>query len=137
MAKARIQVSLNAEEERTLWELESADGVGRRLRERARIIRLSNEGWFVERIAAHLHKGKETVRRVLKRWQREGLGGLWERSGRGRQAKCSEKDIEYLETCIREDERSYNSVQLAKKLEAERGVKLHPEYLRQRLKKRG
>ena len=137
MPKPRIQVSLNTEEERTLWELENAEGVGRRIRERARTIRLSNEGWYVERIAAYLHRGKETIRRTLKRWKREGLGGLWERSGRGRQAKCSQEDIEYLEACIREDERSYNSVQLAKKLEEERGVKLHPEYLRQRLKKRG
>jgi hypothetical protein len=89
MPKPRIQVSLNAEEERTLWELESADGVGRRIKERARMIRLSHEGWFVERVAVHLHKGKETVRRMLKRWQSKGLGGFWEREGRGRKAKCS------------------------------------------------
>ncbi|MGD1900735.1 MAG: helix-turn-helix domain-containing protein [Geitlerinemataceae cyanobacterium] len=96
MPKLRVQVSLDAEEERTLWGLENSDGVGHRIRERARRVRLSNEGWFVERIAVHLRKGMETVRQVLKRWQREGLGGLWERSGRGRQAKCSESDLEVL-----------------------------------------
>jgi transposase len=137
MSKPRIQVKLSVEEERTLWELENADSVSRRIRERARTIRLSNEEWYVERIAAHLHRGKETVRRTLKRWQREGLGGLWEKGGRGRKPKCGEAEMEYLESCIREDERSYNSVQLARKLEEERGVKLHPEYLRQKLKKRG
>lgn len=43
----------------------------------------------------------------------------------------------FLEKCLEQELRTYNSVQLAQKLEQERSVKLSPEWLRQVLKKRG
>ncbi len=43
----------------------------------------------------------------------------------------------YLETCLREEKRTYNSVQLAKKLKRYRGITLSPDHLRQVLKKGG
>lgn len=43
----------------------------------------------------------------------------------------------YLETCLREEGRTYNRVQLAEQFKRERRVNLSPDYLRQVLKKRG
>ncbi len=42
----------------------------------------------------------------------------------------------YLEQCLNEEERTYNSAQLAAKLAAERGVELTPDWIRQLLKKK-
>ncbi|MBD2016154.1 helix-turn-helix domain-containing protein [Microcoleus sp. FACHB-53] len=77
------------------------------------------------------------MRETIHRWETKGLGGLWEQSGRGAKARWPSDDIEYLETCLRQENRTYNSQQLAQKLVQERQVKLSPDYLRRVLKRRG
>ena len=134
---ARLRVFLNREEERTLWEMRKATTVSQRVKDRAEAVRLSHQGWYVEQIAEYLHQTVKTVRKTLKTWRDQGLGGLWEARGRGRQRTWTEEDIEHLENCLRNESRTYNSVQLAEKLRRERQVHLNRSYLRQILKKRG
>lgn len=134
---ARLRVFLNPAEEQTLWELEKAPNVPQRVKERAEALRLSNDGWYVERIATHLRWHTSTVREALKRWLEGGLVGLWEARGRGRKRRWTEENMVYIETCLREDSRSYSCDELAEKLEKEQGVKLSGDQLRQILKKRG
>lgn len=134
---ARLRVFLTREEERTLWELRRASTVAQRVKDRAEAVRLSHQGWYVERIAQHLHWHVSTVRKALKSWKDKGLGGLWEQQGRGRKCRWTEADMTHLETGLREEQRTYNSAQLAHKLWQERHVKLSPDHLRQVLKKRG
>ncbi len=131
-----MRVFLTPAEERTLWELRKATTVIQRVKDRAEAVRLSHQGWYVEKIATHLHWHISTVRTTLKRWQDRGLGGLWDAPGRGKERTWQEEDIVYLETCLREEGRTYNSAQLAEKLKRERGVSLSPDHLRQILKKR-
>ncbi|WP_082065445.1 helix-turn-helix domain-containing protein [Aliterella atlantica] len=57
-----------------------------------------------------------TVRATIRRWQAEGLGGLWQAPGRGAKAKWAEADLQYLEKCLELDGRTYNTHQLAIKL---------------------
>ena len=45
--------------------------------------------------------------------------------------------MEYLETCIQDDPRTYNSVQLAAKLQQERAITLSSDRVRRLLKKKG
>ncbi|MBD0389922.1 MAG: helix-turn-helix domain-containing protein [Nostoc sp. C3-bin3] len=66
-----------------------------------------------------------------------GVEGLWEKPGRGRKPKWTEADMRFLEDCLEQESRTYNSVQLAQKLEQERSINLSPDYLRRVLKKRG
>lgn len=60
-----------------------------------------------------------------------------EASGRGRKARWQEADMVHLEKALVEDERTYNSPQLAEKLQQERQISLSPGHLRRVLKKRG
>ncbi len=71
-----MRVFLSPAEERTLWELRKATTVIQRVNDRAEAIRLSHQGWYVEKIAKHLPWPVGTVRKALKRWQEKGLGGL-------------------------------------------------------------
>lgn len=64
-------------------------------------------------------------------------GGLWEAPGRGAKAKWQAADLDYIETCVKQDARTYNSVQLAQKLKQEREVDLSSDWLRRLLKKKG
>ena len=134
---ARLRIFLNSEEDRTLLELRTATTVSQRVKDRASMLRLNNRGWYIEDIAVHFNCHQNTVRQAIHRWKELGLGGLWERKGRGGKKRYSEEDIEYLEQSLEHEQRTYNSKQLSQKLARERKVKLSPEHLRRVLKKRG
>jgi len=133
---SRLRVFLTREQDKTLLNLRIAD-VPQKVKDRAEVIRLSAHGWYVEKIAAHFNWTVQTVREVLHRWEKLGLEGLWEKAGRGGKSRWAEADMIFLEECLEKEPRTYNSVQLAQKLEQERSVKLSPDWLRQVLKKRG
>jgi transposase len=101
------------------------------------VIRLNAHGWYVEKIAAHVKWNPQTVREVLHKWEKHGTEGLWDKQGRGGKPKYKEEDIVFLEECLKKEQRTYNSLQLAQKLEKERQIKLSPDRLRRVLKKRG
>lgn len=134
---ARMRVFLTAEQDRTLFELRGATTVPQRVKDRAEVLRLNNRGWYVEQIAAHFNWHVETVRDTLKRWQKDGLGGLWDAPRPGAQKRWEEADLQHLEACLKAEARTYNSPQLAEKLAQERGVSLSADRLRRVLKKRG
>lgn len=133
---SRLRVFLTFEQNRTLFNLRTAD-VPQKVKDRAEVIRLSTHGWYVEKIAAHFNWTAQTVREVLHRWEKLGLEGLWEKLGRGGKSRWAEADMVFLEECLKQESRTYNSVQLAQKLEQERSITLSPDWLRQVLKKRG
>ncbi len=133
---ARLRVFLTREQDTTLLNLRTAD-VPQKVKDRAEVIRLNAHGWYVEKIAAHVNWTSQTVREVLHKWKKHGLEGLWELRGRGGKAKWKEEDIVFLEECLKKEPRTYNSPQLARKLETERSIKLSPDRLRRVLKKRG
>ena len=137
MMGARLRIFLSGEEDRTLRELRTATTVPQRVKDRASMLRLNNRGWYIEDIATHFNCHQQTVRQAIHRWNSLGLGGLWEKKGRGGKRRYSESDLKYLEQSLEDEQRTYNSKQLSQKLAKERQVKLSPEHLRRVLKKRG
>ncbi|WP_224092388.1 IS630 family transposase [Nostoc sp. MS1] len=131
---SRLRVFLTPKQDKILFNLRTAD-VPQKVKDRAEVIRLSAHGWYVEKIADHFDWTAQTVREVLHRWEKQGLEGLWEKAGRGGKSRWAEADMAFLEKCLEQEPRTYNSVQLAQKLEQERSVKLSPDWLRQVLKK--
>lgn len=133
---APIHLILNSEEDRTLAELRLATTVSQRTRDRAHMIRLNAQGWTVPAIAEIFECHEQTVRATLRRWEENGLGGLWEAVGRGAKRHWQEEDLAAVEQWIEQDPRTYNSCQLAEKLSSERQVKLSARRLRHILQKR-
>ena len=133
---APIRIVLTEEEDRTLLELRVATCVPQRTRDRAHMLRLNAQGWNTPAIAEIFECHEHTVRATIRRWQTDGVGGLWEAPGRGAKRKWQEADLQYLEHCLEQSERTYNSLQLAQKLEQERSVQLSPDRLRHLLQKR-
>lgn len=123
-------------EDHTLSELRVASNVPQRTRDRAHMLRLNAQGWNTPAIAEIFECHEHTVRATIRRWQTDGLGGLWEAPGRGAKRKWQEADLQYLEHCLEQSERTYNSMQLAQKLEQERSVQLSSDRLRHLLQKR-
>jgi len=131
-----LRIILTAEEDRTLKELTCADRVARRTKQRAMALRLNAHGWNVPQIAEYLDWAQQTVRQTIKRWQLQGLGGLWEAPGRGKKRSWHEVDWQVVEKCLEQDCR-YSARQLSQKLLDEREIKLGAEQIRRLLKKRG
>lgn len=131
-----LRVTLTPEAASTLRELRIASSVPYRVRDRAHMLLLNAEGWNAPAIGSILNYHEHTVRAAIKQWVKVGLYGLWEKEGRGKKPTWQPSDIEYLELCLNEEERTYNSTQLAVKLAAERGVKLSADRIRKLLKKR-
>ena len=131
-----LRVTLTEEEQSTLYELRIASSVPYRVRDRAHMLLLNADGWNAPAIGSILNYHEHTVRAAIKHWLKAGLYGLWKKEGRGKKRTWEPSDMEYLERCLNEEERTYNSTQLAAKLEAERGVKLSADRIRKLLKKR-
>jgi transposase len=133
---APVRVVLTPEEDRTLSELRVATTVPQRTRDRAHMVRLNAQGWNAPALADIFQCCEHTVRATLKRWQTLGLGGLWDAPGRGDKPKWQEADLEYLEQCLEQEPRTYNSRQLAQKLSDQQQVHLSADRIRRLLKKR-
>jgi transposase len=133
---APLRVKLSRLEEETLGELQKANSVSYRIRDRAHMLKLNAQGINVPAIAQIFNCHEHTVRATIKRWSKRGLVGLWEAKGRGAKPKWTEEDLEYIETCLEDEQRTYNSVQLARKLQGERAVNLSSDRLRRILKKK-
>jgi len=131
-----MHLILNSEEDRTLSELRLATTVPQRTRDRAHMIRLNTQGWTVPAIAEIFECHEQTVRSTLRRWEQNGLGGLWEAPGRGAKRQWQEADLEAVEQWIEQDPRTDNSSQLAQKLSSDRQVKLSARRVRHILQKR-
>ncbi|MGB5714428.1 MAG: helix-turn-helix domain-containing protein [Waterburya sp.] len=133
---APLRVKLSCLEEETLGELHKASSVPYRTRNRAQMLKLNAQGRNAPEIAQIFNCHEHTVRKTIKRWKDRGLVGLWSDSGRGAKPKWKAEDMEYIETCLQEEERTYNSIQLARKLKQERAVNLSSDRLRRILKKK-
>ena len=108
MSSAPLRVFLNREQERTLWELRAGENIPQRTKDRAEAVRLSAQGWKIEKIAIYLKWMPNTVRLTLHRWQEKGLGGLWDQRRPGRNRKWSESDIACVEEKLEAEQRTYN-----------------------------
>lgn len=133
---AAIRIILSDEEDLMLSELRVAQTVPQRTRDRGHMIRLNAQGWNVPAIAKIYGCHEHTVRANLRRWQAQGLSGLWEVPGRGAKARWSEADKQVLEAWVEADPQTYNSTQLARKLQQERQVTLSADWIRRVMKKR-
>lgn len=133
---APLRIQLNPEEEETLAELRKAISVPYRTRDRAHMLKLNAQGKNVPEIARIFNCHEHTVRATIRRWEARGLVGLWEEPGRGAKAKWKTEDLEYIENCLNQEQRTYNSTQLARKLKQERAVNLSSDRLRRIFKKK-
>ena len=133
---APLRVILTVEESEMLRELRLATTVPQRTRDRAHLLRLNAQGWNTPELADMFEIHPHTVRTTIKRWKDRGLSGLFEAPGRGAKPRWTEEDMACVEGWVKDDPRTYNSSQLARKLKEERQVDLSSTRLRELLQKK-
>ena len=136
MSSPPLRVFLTKNQEKTLFELSRAEGVPQRTRDRASALRLSSMGWKVEKIAIYLKWSKQTVRKTIHRWNKQGIAGLWDAFRKGRKKKWHPVDIAEIEKKLATEPRSYSSRQLCNYLKQERELNISERHLKRILKKK-
>jgi len=111
-------------------------GLAPQTRDRLEMVRLSDAGWSVPRIAEHLGYHEQTVRKYVKAFLAGGFDLLPDRPRPGRPPKVSEAHLQELEQLIDGSTRSWTTPQLAEWLRREYQVDIHPDHLSRLLHRR-
>jgi transposase len=112
-----------------------APGLMPRTRDRLEMVRLSDAGWSIPRIAAHLGISDKRVRHWIKTFLVGGFDALPDRPHLGQTSALTQAMEEALRTQLRGEPRTWTAAQVANWLAQQFGVRLTPDYLARRLKR--
>jgi transposase len=129
-------IQLTQEEDAQLREIEQDPYLKPKVRLRAQVLRLSNRGSNMEKIASYTGRSAASVARDLDRWRERGLEGLADGAAPGNPPRITQEARRCMEERLTE-ERTYNATQLAEVLEEEFSVVVTPEAVRQHLHSMG
>jgi transposase len=125
-------IRLTEEEDARLREVEQDPYLKPKVRLRAQVLRLSNRGSNMEKIASYTGRFAASVARDLDCWSERGLEGLADGTAPGNPPRITGEMKEYMEERLSE-ERTWNATQLAEAVEEEFGLVVTPEAVRQHL----
>jgi transposase len=133
MYRVRLTAAQRAELQRRAHE----KGIMPRTRDRLEMVRLSDVGWSVPKIAAHLAIHEQRVRYYIKAFLAAGFDALPDRPHPGRHSALTPAMEEAIRQELRQQERTWTAPQLADWLAERFGVRLTSGYLSRRLKRAG
>lgn len=125
-------IRLTEEEDARLREIEQDPYLKPKVRLRAQVLRLSNRGSNMEKIASYTGRSPASVARDFDRWSERGLEGLADGRAPGNPPRITGEMKAYMEERLSE-ERTWNATQLAEALKEEFGLVVTPEAVRQHL----
>lgn len=125
-------VRLSAEQDQSLRGLELNPLINAKVRLRASIIRLNNEGWSAARLAAHYGRNPQSIHNDLDRFEDHGISGLGDGKATGAKPKVTSEIEAFMHAKLAED-RVWNSTLLGETIEKEYSVSLGREAIRVKL----
>lgn len=129
-------IRLTEEEDARLREIEQDPYLKPKVRLRAQVLRLSNRGSNMEKIASYTGRSAASIARDFDRFSERGFEGLADGAAPGNPPRISGEVREYMEQRLSE-ERTWNATQLAEALKEEFGLEVTPEAVRQHLHSMG
>jgi transposase len=126
---AARSIHLREEEDKQLREIEHQQGLGEKVRLRAKILRLSHSGLKAQAIASYTGRHVSTVLRDFERWEASGLEGLQDGCAPGRRSPLSEQERSFLREKLLE-ERSWTASQLAEAVNEKFKLRVNRESMR-------
>src|SRR5829696_4430314 len=119
-------IRLTEEEDAQLREIEQDPYLKPKVRLRAQVLRLSNRGSNMEKIASYTGRSAASIARDFDRWTERGLEGLADGAAPGNQPRITRQMEAFMEEKLSE-ERTWNATQLAEVLKEEFGLVASPE----------
>jgi transposase len=129
------RVSLTEEQRQQLHRRIRLPHLPARTRERLEMVRLSDTGWSVPRIAVHLQQHEQTVRRWIKTYLSDGFDALADQPHTGQQSAITPDILAEVRTWLEKGERTWNAVQIAEEVAKRYGLRRSPRQWRQLLRR--
>jgi transposase len=108
-----------------------------RTRDRLEMVRLSEAGWSVPKIAAHLGASEARTRHWIKVFLTGGFDALPDRPLVGQTSSLTSEIVEAIKTELRQGERTWTAAQIADWVEERFGLRLSGDHLGRRLNRAG
>lgn len=129
-------IRLTEEEDAQLREIEQDPYLKPKIRLRAQVLRLSNRGSNMQKIASYTGRSPASIARDFGRWTERGLEGLADGRAPGNPPRITGEMKAHMQEKLSE-QRTWNATQLAEVLEEEFGLVVSPEAVRQHLHSMG
>ena len=116
------RVCLTEEQRQALHRRIRQPNLPARTRERLEMVRLSDAGWKIPRIAGHLHQHEQTVRRWIKAYLSEGFDALADQPHPGQQSAITQDILAQVRAWLEAGDRTWNAVQIAREVAKRYGL---------------
>jgi len=127
------RITLSHDQHEELRERTRQAGLAASTRDRLEMVRLSDAGWSVPRIARHLGQHEHTVRAWITAFLAGGLGALPNKPRGGKQSALTASMLESVRAEVATGARTWTAAQLADWIAERHGVRLSADRLRRHL----
>ena len=129
------RITLTDEQRRELRERTRQAGLAPSTRDRLEMVRLSDAGWSVPRIARHLGQHEHTVRPWIKAFLAGGFDALPNKPRGGKVSALTAAMLESVRAEVGRGERTWTAAQLADWIADHHGVRLSADRVRIHLRR--
>ena len=116
------RIRLTEEQQQELHQRTHQPGVAPRTRDRLEMIRLSDKGWSVPKIAVHLNQHEQTVRAWVKAFLSGGFDALADKPHTGQQSAITPAILAEVRAWLSAGQQTWNAGQIAAQVNARYGV---------------
>jgi transposase len=99
------------------------------------MVRLSNAGWSIPKIAGHLHAHEQTVRRWIKTFLQAGFDELTDKPRPGKQSAIGTDILEQVRAWLQQGQRTWSAPQIAQEVQERFGIRRSPAQWRRLLRR--
>lgn len=129
------RVHLSQEQSRELQRRARDKNTKPRTRDRLEMVRLSNAGWSIPKIAQHLGIHEQRVRHWIKTYLADGFDALPDKEHPGRTSALTPQVLEALRAEFGSSQRTWTAGQISQWVAAEHGLHLSPQHLSSMLRR--
>jgi transposase len=129
------RVILTDQQRKELRERTRQAGLASSTRDRLEMVRLSDAGWSVPKIARHLGQHEQTVRAWIKAFLDAGFDALPNKPRGGKQSALTSAMLETVRAQVAKRERTWTAAQLADWVNEQHGVRLSTDRMRVHLRR--
>jgi transposase len=133
--EAMYRIALTDKQRQEVRERTRQKGLAPSTRDRLEMVRLSDAGWSVPRIACHLGQHEQTVRLWIKAFLTGGFDALPNKPRGGKQSALTAAMLESVRAEVAKGGRTWTAAQLADWIAEHHGVRLSADRLRRHLRR--
>ncbi len=130
MLPLMYRVTLTDEQRRQLRQRTHQARLASSTRDRLEMVRLSDAGWSVPRIAHHLGQHEQTVRAWVKAFLTAGFDALANKPRGGKHSALTPRMLETVRIEVGKRERTWTAAQLSDWIDEQHGVRLSTDRIR-------